>query len=394
MIRGRPNCGCGCKHARAFSLAETAICILLVSGMLVAALDTLGSSSGAQRILAERSTAHLLARDLMAEITGRSYEDPDGSPVFGIEVGEASATRSDFDDVDDYASWTSTPPEQADGTSILASDAFARSATVEWVLTNDALTASPSPTNVKRITVTVTQADDSTHVLAELVALRTAGPPPPNDLPVVLFVVADPTNLTPPESERVTLIESWGFSVALIAASAPQSEFDDAVANAVAAYVPALDATDLVGTKLRDAPIGVVNADAELLDDFGFCEGAFYTNSDELYVSGDSHYITTGLTLGWSKIYTEIQPVFLVSGSVSPSMVFLAGTGINGGPTPYVSTGLIETGGMLYGGGTTPARRVQLPWGASGFDLDSLNADAEGMLRRSIEWAAELDTAP
>jgi hypothetical protein len=51
----------------------------------------------------------------------------------------------------------------------------------------------------------------------------------------------------------------------------------------------------------------------------------------------------------------------------------------------------LESKGSLAAG-----KRVQLPWGASGFDINALNADGLTIMQRALEWAAgaELSTGP
>ena len=50
------------------TLAEIVLSILLVGGLLVAALNTVGSTVMTRQITSKRSRGHLLAQDLMSEI--------------------------------------------------------------------------------------------------------------------------------------------------------------------------------------------------------------------------------------------------------------------------------------------------------------------------------------
>jgi hypothetical protein len=107
----------------------------------------------------------------MTEILQHSYEDPDGSPVFGPEAGETGGTRAAYDDVDDYDGWTATPPQQRDGTAIPKGAGWTREVAVDWVQSNNLTLGSMTDTGVKRITVTVKYND---LVAASLVAVRTS----------------------------------------------------------------------------------------------------------------------------------------------------------------------------------------------------------------------------
>lgn len=154
-----------------FTLIETVVSMLIVATMLVAALSTIGASRHSQYRTSRDNRGRLLAELLMAEILRQDYLEPDGSAVFGPESGEVGATRADFDDVDDYHNWSSSPPTNKDGTAIPTLARWQRSVTVEWVDPMDVTQVQGSETHVKRITVTVTC--DSVPV-AILAAIKTS----------------------------------------------------------------------------------------------------------------------------------------------------------------------------------------------------------------------------
>lgn len=139
---------------RAFSMAETVFSVLLVGGLLVASLQTLGASASAQRGMADHGRGQKLAMDLMAEILRTHYEDPDGSPAFGLETGESAANRAAFDDVDDYRNYSESPCAYKNGTAISKFSGWSRMAAIERVSSGDLLQTSVIETGVKRITVT------------------------------------------------------------------------------------------------------------------------------------------------------------------------------------------------------------------------------------------------
>lgn len=97
-------------------MVECAISVLLVGGMVVACLHTVGASVMAQSKTGLHGQAQLLAGELMTEILQQAYEDSD-APIFGIEPTDGSTTvRTGFDDVDDYKDWTASPPQKKSGT--------------------------------------------------------------------------------------------------------------------------------------------------------------------------------------------------------------------------------------------------------------------------------------
>jgi type II secretory pathway pseudopilin PulG len=142
------------KTARAFTLVEATLSTVVVAIMLVAALSTGSTTRLAEYKLMIRSQALTLAQDLMTEIRQQAYEDPN-SPVFGIESGEQSADRTDFDDMDDYHKWSGAPPQLPDGNDLPNFTGWERRVQVEWVELTDLSQTSVSEQGVKRVIVTV-----------------------------------------------------------------------------------------------------------------------------------------------------------------------------------------------------------------------------------------------
>ncbi len=139
----------------AFSLAETAISILLVGGLVVVALNTVGASVSGRQFTRNRGRGDLLAHHLMGEILRQAYEEPVDTPIWGRESGESGGSRSAYDDVDDYDGWADSPPEDKDGTDLADLTGWERSVAVEFVDPDSLTTVSATDTGVKRITVTV-----------------------------------------------------------------------------------------------------------------------------------------------------------------------------------------------------------------------------------------------
>ncbi len=379
---------------RGFGMVESVFSIVLVGGLLVAALNTVGASATAQQSVNDRSIADLLARDLMTEIMVLPYEDPDGNPVFGPEPAESTPTRAGFDDVDDYRAWNgSNGAKKKLGTLIPGYAAWIRMSNVEWVNAADLTTVSLTTTNIKRVTVTVVRADEPTNVVAKLVGIRTKGPPPPSNGPIILLVVGDVEALTPQEAARVALISSWGFTVNLIDASAKQTKIDAALVDVVAAYISEqVDPTQL-GSKLRDAAVGVLNEQGELTDEIGFSSNRQYVTKRQIWINDNTHYITSTFPAAVITMTTSDQAVYTLKGFGTPDALYLGYTN-TGGQFYYPSLAVLNTGDSLYPSGTAAARRVQLPWGGPGFDINALDANGLTIMQRAIEWAAELDQLP
>ncbi|GAX59225.1 hypothetical protein SCALIN_C01_0156 [Candidatus Scalindua japonica] len=200
----------------------------------------------------------------------------------------------------------------------------------------------------------------------------------------LLFVVADALSLNQQEVDRKTLIESWGYQISLISDDALQSEFDTATATADVAYISQTIDETMLGTKLRNTTIGVVVE--KMMSDFGIAGGWLSKSRDEIDIIDNTHYITSPFSTGLLTTTTSFQALTLRDGSPAPDVTVLSKT-FNVGSTWKPSLQVIETGGELNGGDFAAGRRVQLPWGGAGFDINALNADGKTIMQRAIKWA-------
>ncbi len=385
-------------RAGAFTIAEAVISMVLVSVLLVAALNTLGASKLSQKQMMDHGDAHLLAADLLSEIMRQSYADPEDVKKvdlrktvkihpLGLDSGESGGSRIDFDDVDDYQNWTSTlfsgMPERKDSTLITEFVGWNRSVTVERMSAVDPTLTSASEQGLKRITVTVS---DGGVQAIHLVGFKGAGLPPAPTGIQVLLVVADPAVPTALETARQTLMESWGFTVTLIDDAATQVDFDAAVAITDVAYICETASSIQLNTKLTNATIGVVNEEALMIARLELADTTlFYIYKTEADITDNTHYISSTLTLGKLTLVTSQQPFVYAAGSVPADALLLAK--VNKKKSMLVA----DTGAVLLNGFIAPGRRVQLPWGYIGFDITSLTAEGQTLMKRAIEWAASME---
>ncbi len=380
------------KHRRrGVSLVEATISVVVVGVMLVGVMNTVGGATMGRQYTGETVRARLLAEQLMAEILAKPYEDPDGPPIaFGHEVLEIT-TRAGKDDVDDYNAWSATPPQEDDGTVMSHLTGWERTVSVAWQSSVDMSQLDIKDSGIKRVTVTVSH---NGTAIAQLSALATAGLPSPEDISIkVLMVVGDAATLTAQEEARKTLMTTWGYKVSTIADSAPQSEYDGGLKDADVAYVPETILDTMLGTKLVGTTLGVVNEEMGLADEFGFCANA--SPGTTLYIvawTGTTHYIMEPFGTSYFSPFTSSQPVFVLNGSIAPGLVPIAASNTQG-PNFYGSAAAFDTGDSMLGGGTAAGRRVLMPWGSAGFDINALNVDGQTLMMRALEWAAGTEQA-
>lgn len=158
------------RAARGFSLAETVVSILLVGGLLVAALNTVGSAALGRQQMTAAARGQLLAQQLMAEILLQPYEETVETSIFGRESSEGGGDRALYDDVDDYNGWQSSPPEYKDGTAITNLTGWTRQASVKWADASDQTKVVAYDSGIKMIRVTVLHSDKP---IASITAIRT-----------------------------------------------------------------------------------------------------------------------------------------------------------------------------------------------------------------------------
>lgn len=414
---GRP------KRTRALSLVESAVSIVLVGVVVVAALNTVGSTKSTEAKVTNGQQGMLAAEELLNEIMQKDYADQtSGANSFGLEVGENSGNRRYFDDVDDYDGLVEDPPKEPDGTDIDSLKNWRQIVDVSWVALNNLETPVGSNQGYKRIEVALyrngvlvskvvgiksqglptLEACCKNAICEELSSVdctAAGGSPKGKDtdcwttdctIADILFVVTNPAAPTSQEVLRCDLIKSWGFGVKLIDDAATKSAFDTALATVQAVFI-SLEADDVqVGTKANAATIGVVFEEPELGDEFGICSSYNNVDRSSMRLVNTTHYITSGFHSTTAVLFSSVQPVTIQRSGLALGATQL-GSWQQSGSTYTASLIVVETGGLLNNLSLAPGRRVRLPWGRTGFDFSKLMPEGQVILYRSLIWAAKLE---
>lgn len=198
----------------------------------------------------------------------------------------------------------------------------------------------------------------------------------------VLMIVADAADLSEAEEARRQLVESFGMAVTVIDDDATESAIAQASQNHDVIYVSSTAAASDLDDKLRDAPIGIVNERTGLNVDLGLAAGVVNFGGWQLDLADNDHYITETLPAGTVGITDTSQPLVTLLGLVPPGSRLL-------GKRPLLLTpSLVATdAGQATLAGTAIARRVTLPWGGSGFDVNALTEDGQTILERALQWS-------
>ena len=207
----------------------------------------------------------------------------------------------------------------------------------------------------------------------------------------VLMVVQDKTSPDSHEISQQSLLESWGYSVNLISDDDPQATYDSAFGGNDVVYMTGSAIVTQVGTKLSNAPIGVVNNNGQLNDELGISSTRGRPIGTGIDVTDNSHYITTPFAAGALPVYTAAMKGLTATGTLAPGLQTLAQWG---GAT---SLAVLDQGATQVGGGPSPARRVVLPFGraeGSNQDWRHVNSNGHLIVQRAIAWASGLTASP
>lgn len=155
---------------RGVSLMEVTLSTLIVGLLMVAALKSFGQVTSRRNESSDEVRARHLCRQMLAEVLATAYEEPVDTPTFGLEPGETTAKRDNYDDVDDFNGWWVAPPSDELRIALPGfSGAWDRQVTVDLVTAADPSVVAGSDEGVKRIKVTVRK---NGNIVAEMVALR------------------------------------------------------------------------------------------------------------------------------------------------------------------------------------------------------------------------------
>jgi len=157
------------RYRAGFSLAECAFSLLLTAIVIIGGLKSVATTQRTRLEAKDQRKSLELAQRMMAEIRQAFYVDPNQTPTFGLESGELTLfNRVNYDDVDDFFSYTESSSKDKDGTTVPGSSGYRRFRDVDWVNPASPTTTVGTDMGLKRITVTVTAPDGTTTTLVGL----------------------------------------------------------------------------------------------------------------------------------------------------------------------------------------------------------------------------------
>ena len=190
------------------------------------------------------------------------------------------------------------------------------------------------------------------------------------------------------DENRITLLESWGYTVTLIDDGASLADIELAAKDAAVAYLSATVDAGALMADLANLPIGIISEKAGLLGEIGVASAFGEYSLNGIEVTDVGHYITTDFVANTFAQLTKTNTSYhVLRGSVASQLQTLAA---EPGPSAEPSLAVLEAGVLRQDGVASIARRVNMPWAANAADFDVFNLTTQGrtVLRRSLEWAA------
>ena len=180
----------------------------------------------------------------------------------------------------------------------------------------------------------------------------------------IVMVVNDSANPSCDELNRKSLLESWNFQVTLIGFNDGDDAILKSASTAKAVYVNGeLDATRFkIGPALSAIKVGILNEHSDLVDEFGFAEATDSSASMTVSITVNSHYITTGFSIG--SCLMAILPMKEIQLSTNPSPNLNSLATVSG----KVALATIDPGKLLHDGRIAAGRRSNDPLGNFGHE--------------------------
>lgn len=139
-----------------FTLIETALTVTIVGVAIVAMVQLLAAGTVANVDSAELTTGMTLARNVREFSLRLAFTDPQTPSVWGIDNNESAANPTTYDDTNDLAGRTLSPPIDSAGRRVTGLDDWTQTVAVAAVDPDRLTTTAPNgSTPANRITVTI-----------------------------------------------------------------------------------------------------------------------------------------------------------------------------------------------------------------------------------------------
>lgn len=205
--------------------------------------------------------------------------------------------------------------------------------------------------------------------------------------PRVLMIVKDPASLTTDESQRKSLLESWGMTVTAVSWDATEGEIRTAALARDVVFITVGNYKSALFNVINTLTRGVVSEEPTANTAIGVAGGSLNTAQKYISVVKNDHSITSVWALTNVNIITSSDQLHYAQAPLASGANTLGELSVLlllNGPALIA----LDDGATNVQGNTSAGRRVKLPWG-SGVTVNELTDDGRQLLQRSLSWAAE-----
>ncbi|MDJ0926913.1 MAG: DNRLRE domain-containing protein [Gammaproteobacteria bacterium] len=199
-----------------------------------------------------------------------------------------------------------------------------------------------------------------------------------------IALIGDDNSPNSDDQLRIQLFESWGYEVDFY-----EDLDSDTInwSNYDLAYISETAVSGDVSANVANIPIGVVNEEPNLYDDFELAGDGTEHVGSSIDITDTSHYITAIFQQGALSIYNADMEILTANTPLAGGLQTL---GQYNGQASLTAT----DAGAATTSGTAAGRRVTLPLGQhvqANFTWTQLNNNAHLLVQRAMAWAMNAD---
>lgn len=143
---------------RGFTLIETALTVTIVGVAIVAMVQLLAAGTVANVDSSELTTGVTLARDIREFSLKLAFLDPPTPTVWGLDSAESASNPLTYDDINDLAGRTFSPPIDSTGRPLSGFDDWSQTISVVTVAPDRLTSDRPNGSEAaNRVTVTISR---------------------------------------------------------------------------------------------------------------------------------------------------------------------------------------------------------------------------------------------
>ncbi|MEM6755749.1 MAG: LamG-like jellyroll fold domain-containing protein [Planctomycetota bacterium] len=215
----------------------------------------------------------------------------------------------------------------------------------------------------------------------------------------LLMVVSDTNSPTSNDLAKISLFETWGFTVSTLDDGASSSDYSDGIDTSDLLYLSASADSTLVGARIANPAVPIATDHPGLVDTIGLASAdASTTSRSTLLIVDNVHTITEDFSRQEVTVASTSVPVTTFGDNVTAEAYVLAtagSTGVTlGDATPDLVLDVSAKGCLVTlnsgrtdaKGRTAAAKRAALPFAGASFDPTKLDTTGTALVEDTIYW--------